>query len=254
MIVGLKTRDSRVKIAAERLLFNRSRFKKATGDSARVEQPSTQQPSTKRLANQADAGAFEDLIRVNGGFGSRGIGAGAKPCSDRRKAMTNVANGKENRFSQLRELSFFRGLDDAQLRELTDLAIPLEFPGGTLIFSECEPASDFFVIISGCVFLEICGPQKCTTIMTLGPGELLGWSTLLGSSRLTATARCQEATRVFVLAGSEVNARVDKNPRLGHELMRCVANSLSQRLTATRLQLLDLFQGQIQHDQAGAEG
>ena len=143
----------------------------------------------------------------------------------------------------MRELSFFRGLGDDQLRLLTDLATPVEFPSGTLIFSECEPATDFYVIISGCVFLEICGPQKCTTILTLGPGELLGWSTLLGSSHLTATARCQEATRAFVLAGPEVNAKVDLNPRLGHELMRCVAYSISQRLTATRLQLLDLFQG-----------
>ena len=66
---------------------------------------------------------------------------------------------------------------------------------------------------------------------------------MLGASRLTATARCQEATRAIELVGAEVIALCETDPAIGYQLMKCIAHTLSGRLTATRLQLLDLFRG-----------
>lgn len=155
--------------------------------------------------------------------------------------MSDVTTTPQELFAALRSLAFFRGMSDPQIQALANLAKPVEFPAGTVIFSECEPATHCYFIVSGSVLLEICGSDQCTTILTVGPGELLGWSTLLGASRLTATARCQGPTQVFELIGSEVIALCDSDPVLGYKLMRCIAQTLSGRLTATRLQLLDLF-------------
>jgi CRP-like cAMP-binding protein len=70
---------------------------------------------------------------------------------------------------------------------------------------------------------------------------LLGWTTILGGGRLTATARCQEATRAIELPGPELIALCEADPVVGYQLMKCVAQTLARRLTATRLQLLDLY-------------
>ncbi len=157
--------------------------------------------------------------------------------------MSDVAAPAQDLFQTLRSLAFFRGMSDAELGSLAKLAKLVEFPAGTVIFSECEPATHAYLIVTGSVLLEICGPDKCTTILTIGPGELLGWSTMLGASRLTATARCQEATRAIELVGAEVIALCETDPAIGYQLMKCIAHTLSGRLTATRLQLLDLFRG-----------
>ncbi len=157
--------------------------------------------------------------------------------------MSDVTTPSQDLFETLRSLTFCRGLSDDQVRSLLKLAKFEQFPSGTVIFNECDPATHCYLVISGSVFLEICGPDKCTTILTIGPGELLGWSTMLGAARLTATARCLEPTCVVEMVGAEVLALCDADPALGYQLMKCIAQALSGRLTATRLQLLDLFQG-----------
>lgn len=155
--------------------------------------------------------------------------------------MSNDATTLQDLFLTLRSLAFFRSMSDAEIRSLATLAKQVEFPAGTVIFSECDAATHSYLIVKGSVFLEICGPDKCTTILTIGPGELLGWSTMLGAPRLTATARCLEATQAIELVGSEVIALCEKDTAFGYQLMKCIAQTLSGRLTATRLQLLDLF-------------
>lgn len=155
--------------------------------------------------------------------------------------MSNVPETKQDVFETLRSLAFFRGMNDSEIRSLASLAKPVEFSAGTVIFNESDVATHSYLIVEGSVLLEICGPDKCTTILTIGPGELLGWSTMLGAPRLTATARCLETTRAIEVVGSEVLALCEQDHGFGYQLMKCIARTLSGRLTATRLQLLDLF-------------
>jgi CRP/FNR family cyclic AMP-dependent transcriptional regulator len=180
-------------------------------------------------------------IDVQLGFPASELGF---PASHRRESMmSEIATSQTEILEALRSLAFLRGMPDDHLRSLTRLAKQVEFPAGTVIFNECEPATHCYVIVEGSVLMEICGTEKCTTILTVGPGELLGWSTILGASRLTVTARCLEPTRAIELLGADVTAECEADPILGYQLMKCVARTLSGRLTATRLQLLDLFRG-----------
>jgi CRP-like cAMP-binding protein len=110
-----------------------------------------------------------------------------------------------------------------------------------IIFSEGDPASHCYLILDGSVLLEICGPTGRTQILTVGEGELLGWSAVLGAGQLTATARATTATRAIVLGGQELSSLCEQSPEFGYQFMRCTAMALAKRLTATRLQLLDLY-------------
>jgi CRP-like cAMP-binding protein len=155
--------------------------------------------------------------------------------------MNQATKSQPSIAESLRTVSFLRDLKDDQIASLARISRAVDFAAGTVIFGENEAATHGYLIVEGHVMVEICGPAHCHTVLTIGPGELLGWSALLGAPRLTATARAVEATRAIELAGSDVYDLCQRDPALGYQLMKGIAQTLSNRLTATRLQLLDLF-------------
>jgi len=142
----------------------------------------------------------------------------------------------------LRQLQFLRGFPDDLVDELASIARMVEFQTGSIIFRQGEVTSMLHLVVAGDVSLEICAPGVgCKKILTIGPGELLGWSPVLGQDRMTATARSVSTVRAIELNGSEVLAICERNPRFGYQFMRRAALALAKRLSATRLQLLDVF-------------
>lgn len=115
-------------------------------------------------------------------------------------------------------------------------------PAGTTIFREGAYHDSFYLLHSGHVILEMClAGRGCTQLLTLGPGEMLAWSSLVGSSRMTTTAVAQDNVELIELPGPTVAAACEADHELGFQLMKRLATALSLRLLATRLQLLDLF-------------
>jgi CRP-like cAMP-binding protein len=143
---------------------------------------------------------------------------------------------------QLGELSVSAKLSDSTATKLAPLLSQRDFAAGKIIFDEGVESHWLYFIISGEVGLEMCVPARgCTRILTLGPGDLLAWSALLGGGRMTATAITLSPTRVLAACGQEVRSLCDADPVFGYEFMHAMAAALSKRLVATRLQLLDLY-------------
>jgi CRP-like cAMP-binding protein len=80
-----------------------------------------------------------------------------------------------------------------------------------------------------------------TQFQTIGSGELLGWTPLLGPGPMTATARALTPTQLVVINAAQVLALCTHDPKFGYELLRRTARALARRLAATRLQLLDVY-------------
>jgi CRP-like cAMP-binding protein len=137
---------------------------------------------------------------------------------------------------------FAAGIPPHVRAELASLATRHEYRPGTVIFREGADADDLFLIDSGLVALDLYvagrGPVR---ILTIGPGEMLGWSALLGRKSMTATATAQEQTTAFLIAGAKLRSLCDQNFEAGFRIMEQALTALAQRLTATRIQLLDLF-------------
>jgi len=146
----------------------------------------------------------------------------------------------------LRRIQFLRDLPNELIDQLAGIAQVVEFPTGTVIFRQGEAASTLHLVVEGNVSLEICAPGVgCKRILTVGPGELLGWSPVLEQGRLTATARTISEVRAVALSGHQILAICEQNPRCGYEFMKRAALALAKRLSATRIQLLDVFGTQM---------
>lgn len=146
----------------------------------------------------------------------------------------------------LRDLHFDSGVTEDYLDGLADIAELEDFEQDVVIFREGDVPTHLYLIVSGAVALELGIPgQPPKRIHTVGEAELLGWSPVLSGEKMTATARTLQPTRTVKIGGQQLLALCERDPKFGYEFMRRTALALAKRLTATRLQLLDVFRHEL---------
>jgi CRP-like cAMP-binding protein len=138
-------------------------------------------------------------------------------------------------------LPAFAGLADPERALVAALAREEHVPAGTTIFRESEPADDLRFVLEGRVSLGIrLGGRGEVIVLTLGPGDAVGWTALLGGG-WTATARAVERSTLLRVPGMELAALCDRRHDIGYALMKHLFGAMALRLHDTRLQLLDMF-------------
>ena len=141
----------------------------------------------------------------------------------------------------LRSVARLRALGDERLAKIAALATKVEAPRGAVLFEEGEPADEIYLIVDGRLALTVAaGPGQETVLLTLGPGELTGWSGLKPHGRV-ATARVQRDSTLLRLPADALLALCDEDHEIGYAVFRALFDELSHRLHDTRLQLLDMF-------------
>jgi CRP/FNR family cyclic AMP-dependent transcriptional regulator len=137
---------------------------------------------------------------------------------------------------------FFKDLAKPYLELLTGCASNVRFEAGEYILHQGEEANNFYIVRHGNVALEMLVPGRGPiTIETVGEGEVLGWSWLFPPHHWRFDARAIELTRAIALDGACLRAKCEADHNLGFELMKRFAEIVTQRLQATRLQLLDVY-------------
>jgi len=142
----------------------------------------------------------------------------------------------------LGEHPFLQGMDEAQLKLLVGCASNVRFEQGEYLFREGEEADYFYIIRHGRVSLETFAPGKGDiTIQTLGEGEILGWSWLVPPHKWSYDGRALELTRAVSLDGKCLRGKCEEDHDLGYEILKRFSTIISQRLAATRIQLMDIY-------------
>ena len=137
---------------------------------------------------------------------------------------------------------FAEGFSDLDLESVSQAARLLEVSAGQIVFAEGTIEDELFVVLSGHLALQMQVPRRGEVrLLTVGKGELVGWSGLLGDGRMTASAVATEDSKLIGLSSKRLRELSEKDHELGYLLMTRTARAISQRLLATRLQLLDLF-------------
>src|SRR5215467_5918800 len=140
------------------------------------------------------------------------------------------------------EHSFLSDLEQRYVQSLTGCAANVRFDAGTYLFREGEPANHFYLVRQGKVAIEISAPpRKPIIVQTLSDGEVLGWSWLVPPYQWRFHARAVEPVRAIALDGKCLRAQCEENHDLGYELLKRFAQVITQRLEATRFQLLDVY-------------
>ena len=152
----------------------------------------------------------------------------------------------------LQELQFSAELPASVLEPLAAKSSLHRIAAGKVLFREGSENANLYLVRSGRIAIEMNVPGRgAVRILTLGPGEVVGWSALLGQGNMTATALAVDDAELIAAAAEELRALSEANHDFGYHLMQRMASALSRRLLATRLQLLDLF-GDAPADPAAA--
>ncbi|MBC8351135.1 MAG: Crp/Fnr family transcriptional regulator [Planctomycetes bacterium] len=142
----------------------------------------------------------------------------------------------------LQELRFSAVLPVEGLGRLAEESTVRRVAAGEVVFRDGSTNNNLYLIRSGRLALEMNVPGRgAVRILTLGAGEMVGWSALLGQGKMTAGAIAIEDSDVVVASADRLRELCEADRDFGFLLMRQMADALSKRLVATRLQLLDLF-------------
>lgn len=142
----------------------------------------------------------------------------------------------------LAESAFFKDLDPAYRTMLAGCGSNVVFKAGDYVFRAGEESHQFHLLRAGKVALEVNVPGRGPVIIqTVGEGEVLGWSWMVPPHRRQYDARAVDLTRALVFDGACIRMKCEEDPRLGYEFFKRFAVIMAQRLSAMRLQLLDLY-------------
>jgi CRP/FNR family cyclic AMP-dependent transcriptional regulator len=117
-----------------------------------------------------------------------------------------------------------------------------QFGSGEVILRDGAPTPFLGLVESGRIGLRLSVPERGNqTVVTIEPGELVGWSAVVPPYRATAEAVALEPTEVRTFDAAALREALAGDPELASELLPILLACVSDRLTTSWQQLLDLF-------------
>ena len=133
-------------------------------------------------------------------------------------------------------------LDAAARDALARIGRLIAVPAGTVLMRETEPNDMMAIVLDGRVSLRMRVPERGqVSIVTIEPGDVVGWSALVPPYRATSTAVVLVDTELAQFDGPLLREAIDADPTLAAQLYPVLLKAVARRLEGTRLQLLDLF-------------
>ena len=147
----------------------------------------------------------------------------------------------ENVVTLLQRHPFVEEFGPQHIEKLASMATRVRFERDQVIFRENDECGEFYLIMTGLVALEIAAPDHVLRVQTLSSGDELGWSAILMGRRKHFQARALERSEALAFDGGELLIACKQDAVFGYVLMHRLLGVVSERLQATRLQVLDMY-------------
>jgi CRP-like cAMP-binding protein len=143
----------------------------------------------------------------------------------------------------LEQFPLFEGFSEDQMALLRPLFIPSECHAGTVLFDQGEPAVYFYLMISGEVAIHYKPEDDQDIVITrIKPGEMIGWSAVIGRRNYTSAAICTECTELLRVRGADLQTLCTQHPETGYQFIDQIAEIVAQRLESSHPQVLQLLE------------
>ena len=141
----------------------------------------------------------------------------------------------------LKNLLFFSYLSSEQMDDVMEYIELLEIKAGEVLFREGDEGDYVCFIVSGSIgVIKMTSWQNFTTVIAqLYEGSCIGEMSLIDHELRSATIRAHENTRLAILTKKAFEAMISSKPTLGVNILKGVAQILSDNLRATTDKLAD---------------
>jgi len=136
------------------------------------------------------------------------------------------------------EADLFKGVSQRFITRIANSAEEEAFKRGSIIFKRGEEATNFYVLASGDVHIEIGGMSKEETLAIDRTGEVFGWSAMVEPYKYTATARCVRDTKVIKISRDILETAIKEHPGEGLAVLKNLTAIIAGRLRYAHQQLV----------------
>ena len=145
----------------------------------------------------------------------------------------------------LKTIPEFEQLPDADVDLMARLAKVGEAKAGSMVDVQGEPATKFYILVSGrlgvVLELDFGVTKKNYMVTSVGPGQMFAYSGLVGNPHYTAGSRAMANSTFLEFDVAKLDDAFNEDPRLGHVMMKMVAQTIASRLRAMQLQLAQQY-------------
>lgn len=142
----------------------------------------------------------------------------------------------------LKQHPFVADFQPAHTARLAALGQQVHFDAGQVIFHEGDDYSVFYLLVEGMVALELELPgEQVLRVQTLYAGDEFDWSALLPHAGKHFQARALAPVTALAFEGEQLLASFKADPEFGMAFMLQLLGVVSERLRATRVQMLDMY-------------
>ena len=138
-------------------------------------------------------------------------------------------------------LPIFSQLTPFEAEELSSLAREVNFEQDDVILKAGRPSNSLYILLSGCVRVEVKAKAFSYCIQELGPGGVFGWSALLGHHDTLFQVRARDASHALRLDADDLSALFRRDAALEAKLLRQSLQIAADRIEATETKLAQLF-------------
>ena len=132
---------------------------------------------------------------------------------------------------ELKQGDLFWGMDNDFVIKVMDETEKTNVDEGAILFKEGEVADHFYILIKGRIKLTI-GDEGPVVYMAKEAGQVIGWSTLLGRDKYSATATCMEESKMLKVDKKTFLEDLAKAPGSEALFFKRVAGMLGDRLVS----------------------
>ncbi len=143
----------------------------------------------------------------------------------------------------LKRTELFEALEESQLNILLSHSSVESFPEGKTIFRQGDEANHLYILIEGMVDLSVKTGEKFDflTSNVEKEGAAFGIPSLFEPFRYNVTATCLKPSKVLVINAGRVKMDMEKDPKMGMEIMKKLASIYFNRLNEMRTGVLNLI-------------
>jgi CRP-like cAMP-binding protein len=139
----------------------------------------------------------------------------------------------------LKRQPFARGLAEDNLARLLAFTTVVSFEEDQVIFPAGQPSAHLYLVLTGCVCVEVRTPVYAVCVQVVGPGEAFGWSSLLQHHETVFQVRALGHTSTLCIDAQQLLAACAEDPRFGLELFRRVLDLVAGRVRAVEARLAE---------------
>lgn len=133
----------------------------------------------------------------------------------------------------IRSIGLFESLTDEQIEMMQTYTEVVDFTSGEKLFQVGSEAKNMYVLLEGKVSIQVqlsSRPENMSIVVLQKPGQLVGWSGLMGGAHYSASGVCLEESRLLRIDGRQLLQTLEQNTEAGFKVMYEIATVISQRL------------------------